>query len=479
MREQLGDAQASALCDALCTTEPSVSIRLNPWKYRVPSLSCADDHRPDEEPSLPLNRAQSREQAVPSSLGPSPIPWCPGAYYMAERPPFTFDPLLHAGAYYVQDASSMFLAQVLSAAGEFLGNNPVVLDLCAAPGGKSTLLRSLLPQGALLVCNEPIPKRAQVLAENMTKWGHPAVVVTQNYPADFAPLSGLFDMVVADVPCSGEGMFRKDEGAVSDWSLANVDLCWRRQRDILSAVWPALKPGGCLVYSTCTFNHLEDEDNVRWIARELGADVLPVPHQAEWGIQEGQPGYHFYPHRVMGEGFYVALLRKHKGESGCDALPKARREKSARPKSVTSLPREVKEWVAGDFELSAEGAGCTALPAVYATLRPLLRQALRVLSEGIALAQLKGNYWQPAHALAMSTALRRGLFPEAALSYEQALAYLRHEAIQVDAPRGFVLVTFRGFPLGFVKNLGPRANNLYPQEWRIRSGYTTPFCLLQ
>ena len=181
----------------------------------------------------------------------------------------------------------------------------------------------------------------------------------------------------------------------------------------------------------------------------------------------------------MGEGFYVALLRKHKGESGCDALPKARREKSARPKSVTSLPREVKEWVAGDFEFSAEGAGCTALPAVYAPLRPLLRQALRVLSEGIALAQLKGNYWQPAHALAMSTALRRGLFPEAALSYEQALAYLRHEAIQVDAPRGFVLVTFRGFPLGFVKNLGPRANNLYPQEWRIRSGYTSPFCLLQ
>lgn len=453
MRGQMGDAQAQALCDALCSTEPSVSIRLNPFALH-PSLF-----------------------TLPTSL--SPVPWCPDAYYLSERPAFTFDPLLHAGAYYVQDASSMFLAQVLSVAGEFLGQHPVVLDLCAAPGGKSTLLRSLLPEGALLVCNEPIPKRAQVLAENMTKWGHPAVVVTQNYPADFTPLSGLFDMVVADVPCSGEGMFRKDEGAVSDWSLANVDLCWHRQRDILSAVWPALKPGGCLVYSTCTFNHLEDEDNVRWIARELGADVLTVPYSAEWDIQEGNPGYHFYPHRVQGEGFYVALLRKHEGDSGCAALPKVRREKTSRAKSVPSLPREVKEWVTGDFDFSVEGTICTALPAVYAPLRPLLRQALRVLSEGIALAELKGRDWQPAHALAMSTALRRGLFPEAALSYEQALAYLRHEAIQVDAPRGFVLVNFRGLPLGFVKNLGPRANNLYPQEWRIRSGYTSPFCLLQ
>ena len=461
MRRQLGDAQAEALCDALCTTEPSVSIRLNPWKRTGGDLRAgllADD-----------GVGGGASFALPST----PVPWCPDAFYLAERPPFTFDPLLHGGAYYVQDASSMFLAQVLQACREFLGDAPVVLDLCAAPGGKSTLLRSVLPDGALLISNEPIPKRAQVLAENMAKWGHPGIVVTQDYPADFTSLSGLFDLVVADVPCSGEGMFRKDEGAVGDWSLANVELCWRRQRDILSAVWPALKPGGCLVYSTCTFNRLEDEDNVGWIARELGADVLPVPYSAEWGIQEDGPGYHFYPHRVRGEGFYVALLRKPVGE----AQPVGRREKPSRGKPAPRVPREAKEWVDGDFEFVVDGSACTAVPAALAPLRHLLRQRLRVLAEGVAVAELRGRDWQPSHALAVSTSLRRGAFPESPLSYAQALAYLRHEAIQVDAPRGTVLVTFHGLPLGFAKNLGSRANNLYPQEWRIRSGYTTPFCI--
>ena len=297
------------------------------------------------------------------------------------------------------------------------------------------------------------------------------------------PLTDLFDLVVADVPCSGEGMFRKDEGAVSDWSLANVDLCWRRQRDILSDVWPALKPGGLLVYSTCTFNRLEDEENVLWIARELGAEVLPVPYSAEWGIQEGAPGYHFFPHKTQGEGFYVALLRKKDGACEPMTLRNSRTPKGSKSssslKALKGFGAEAREWVEGDFVFSADAATCTAFPAPFAELLPLLRQSLRVLAEGVQLAELKGRDWQPAHGLAMSTALRRGAFPEAALSYEQALAYLRREAIQVEAPRGIVLVTFCGLPLGFVKNLGSRANNLYPQEWRIRSGYTTPFCILQ
>ena len=506
MQQQLGDCQAAALCEALSSTDPTVSVRLNPFKW--PKVKASENVGERESPSgIPSENvgenqspscipSENGEESVsPSGLslpGALPVPWCPDAFYLPARPPFTFDPLLHAGAYYVQDASSMFLAQVLSVASAYMPERPVVLDLCAAPGGKSTLLRSLLPSDALLLCNEPIPKRAQVLAENMTKWGHPAVVVSQNYPADFAPLAGLFDMIVADVPCSGEGMFRKDEGAVSDWSLAAVDLCRRRQRDILSAVWPALKPGGCLVYSTCTFNRLEDEENVQWIQRQLGADVLPVPCRAEWGIQEGEPGYHFFPHKTRGEGFYVALLRKHDGACEPAAFSLLRPSRTLKPlknprhsksSGSTKAPQffvaEARRWLDGEFVFSADAASCTAFPAPFAELLPLLQQSLCVLSAGILVGELRGRDWQPAHPLALSTALRPGAFPQVELSYEQALAYLRREAIQLHAPLGILLLSFCGQPLGFVKNLGTRANNLYPQEWRIRSGYTSPFCLLQ
>ena len=235
----------------------------------------------------------------------------------------------------------------------------------------------------------------------MTKWGHPAVVVSQNYPADFAPLEGLFDMIVADVPCSGEGMFRKDEGAVSDWSLAAVDICSRRQRDILSAIWSALKPGGCLVYSTCTFNRLEDEENVQWIQRQLGADVLPVPCRMEWGIHEGEPGLHFFPHKTRGEGFYVALLRKH--DCACEpaarsssrpfsTLRPTKNPRHAKPSGSAAAPKnfiaEARQWLDGDFVFSADAASCTAFPAHFAELLPLLRQSLRVLCAGIQVGDI-------------------------------------------------------------------------------------------
>ncbi|MEE1088349.1 MAG: RsmB/NOP family class I SAM-dependent RNA methyltransferase, partial [Bacteroidaceae bacterium] len=274
MQQQWGSQVAEELCASLSTTDPSVSVRLNPAKAPVSAL-------PYEQ-----------------------VPWCADGYYLPERPAFTFDPLLHAGAYYVQDASSMFLSHVVR---QYVDRPVVALDLCAAPGGKSTLLHGCLPKGSLLVSNEPMRQRAQVLAENLTKWGSPYTVVSQNYPADFTSLSHLFDFIVTDVPCSGEGMFRKDEQAVRDWSLQNVDLCWHRQRDILESVWPTLKPGGLLVYSTCTFNRYEDEDNVQWIAGQLGAEVLQVSVGPEWNIH-GE--YHFLPGRIRGEGQYMALLRK-------------------------------------------------------------------------------------------------------------------------------------------------------------------------
>ena len=282
-------------CFARALAEPpSVSVRLNPFKAIHAGLSPGGLHGADGS-----------------------VPWASGeGCYLQGRPSFTADPLFHAGAYYVQEASSMFLGQALR---QHVSGPAVVLDLCAAPGGKSTHIRSLLPEGSLLVSNEPVKARAQVLLENMTKWGHPDVAVTNAYPQDFARLPSFFDVLVADVPCSGEGMFRKEEAAVEGWSMDNVLMCRDRQRAILRDVWPALKPGGLLVYSTCTLNAYEDEENVAWVAAELGAEVLGVEVAPQWGVVGNLlppdaagsfPAYHFIPGFTRGEGFFLAVLRK-------------------------------------------------------------------------------------------------------------------------------------------------------------------------
>ena len=273
------------------------------------------------------------------------VPWYSQGYYLETRPSFTFDPLFHAGAYYVQEASSMFIAQALRQ----IPAPHTVLDLCAAPGGKSTLLRMLLPDDALLVSNDPIRQRAQILAENMIKWGHEGSIVTNNYPQDFSSLGAVFDLIVTDVPCSGEGMFRKNNPALELWSEDNVHMCAARQREILTSVWPALKEGGFLIYSTCTYNPDEDERNVLFISRELGADIIDIPTLPSWQIAgnllpgESFPAYHFFPHRTRGEGFFLALLRKNvpasparikaKGNTSCPTL--------AKEKDWIAMPRMV------------------------------------------------------------------------------------------------------------------------------------------
>lgn len=427
MGEQYGSELSERLVFGL-QAEPQVSIRLNPVKASIFAMS--------------------------PQVGYA-VPWCPEAYYLQERPSFTFDPLFHAGVYYVQEAGSMFLAQAIQQC--FLpqveGSHGVVaLDLCAAPGGKSTLLRSLLPDDALLVSNEPMRQRAQVLAENMVKWGHSRCVVTQNYPDEFAAFSEAFDLIVADVPCSGEGMFRKDEEAVRDWSLSNVNTCWRRQRDIVSQIWHALRPGGIFVYSTCTFNHYEDEENVRWIAEQTGAEILPIDCVPEWNVTEGTPGYHFFPGTSRGEGFYIAVLRK----------------------PGTLEPRHVDACV-NSFQKVEERNTRFLLPAEHATLMRRMRRLLRCLVCGVETATLKGKDWVPSHHLAMNPSLLADSYPVYELDYDQAIAYLRREALRIDVPRGIVLVTYQGVPLGFVKGIGNRANNLYPQEWRIRTTYSSSF----
>ena len=406
-----------------------------------------------------------------------PIPWASSGMYLQKRPTFTFDPLFHAGCYYVQEASSMFVERVLQ---EYVKEPVVMLDLCAAPGGKSTLCRSVLPEGSLLVANEVMRNRSQILAENLIKWGHPEVVVTNNDPADFTDLTHLFDVILTDVPCSGEGMFRKDQVAVDEWSVENVDICWKRQRRILADIWPALKPGGILIYSTCTFNREEDEDNVAWIAKELGAEVLPVSTEADWGITGnliGQdfPVYRFLPHQTKGEGFFLAVLRKHEGTIETISLRPEKRKKGKDNKQPLVVPKEAKVWLrnAASYSHTMKDASIVAFPKVHETVYALLQQYLKVIHAGVTLGEVKGKDLIPHHSLGMSTALSDDAFPQSELSYEQAIAYLRKEGLVLDAdvPRGYVLVTYQQVPLGFVKNIGNRANNLYPQEWRIRSGY--------
>ena len=215
-------------------------------------------------------------------VGGQPVPWCRNAWYLAERPNFTFDPLLHAGCYYVQEASSMFLDTILQ---QYLPDGPVMaLDLCAAPGGKSTLLRAALPEGSVLCSNEPVRNRAQVLSENLQKWGHGNSLVTNSLPRDYRKSGLRFGVVLCDVPCSGEGMFRKDEATIGEWSLAVVEKCWRLQRDIVADAWECLEEGGLMVYSTCTLNTRENEENVRWMVESLGAEVLPVTIDGQWNI---------------------------------------------------------------------------------------------------------------------------------------------------------------------------------------------------
>ncbi len=462
-RRLFPEGECADFLQAVAAEEPHTSVRLN--RAKLQSAAAAG--------------GTVRGFAAGTEVGR--VPWCGEGFYLARRFPFTFDPLFHAGAYYVQEASSMSLA-LLS---RFLDGPQRVLDLCAAPGGKSTLLCGVLPSGSLLVSNEVVPQRAAVLRENMQKWGHPGCIVASAHAGEWGALGGVFDLVVADVPCSGEGMFRKDAEAVAQWSLRNVEQCARRQRDIVAGVWPALRAGGLFLYSTCTFNTDENEDNVRWICRHLGAEPVVLPAAPGWGIagslpEGGEemplPACRFLPHRLRGEGFFCCLLRK-TSDSRSPAVAraakaKARGARGAVPMKVPPLWTDCLQQGAQPWVLWDDGSAASAvggeLPAFLALLR---ERGVKVLSAGVPLCVARGRDWLPHPALALSLALRRGSFPEVDLPYAQAVAYLRRESLQLPegTPRGIVLLTYASVPLGFAKNLGNRSNNLFPAEWRIRT----------
>lgn len=371
----------------------------------------------------------------------------------------------------------MFLEQAIRTIRETAGFSPapfLALDLCAAPGGKSTHLLSLLPANALLVCNEVVRSRSLVLAENIAKWGIPNSLVTCNDPKSFGHCTAMFDLIVADLPCSGEGMFRKDRAARDEWSADNVKLCAARQQRIVRDVWDALKPGGWFIYSTCTFNTEENEANVSLLAKELGAEILPITVDPEWNVAgalcHDLPVYRFFPHHVRGEGFFLALLRKHKDAVSSN---KATGKYNVRtPGASPPLPAAIKNVINHpELFVFRNAFSIHAVPEIHARSYAFFSSRLHVLSAGIHIGEYKGTDFIPAPALALSTQLNRTAFPSVALSYEQAIRYLQKEAIVLPegTPKGHLLVTFENTPLGFVKNIGARANNLYPSEWRIRS----------
>lgn len=414
--------------------------------------------------SIRLNRRKATDGIAGN--GHERVAWCDDGIYLDERPQFTFDPLLHAGAYYVQEASSMFLHHVMK---HVLGKEPLLMiDMCAAPGGKSTLACSLLPEGSMIVSNEPVAQRASILSENMKKWGMPNVVVTNNYPRDIRKTGITADIVLCDVPCSGEGMFRKDEATIGEWSMKNVEKCSAMQREIVSEAWQCLRQGGIMIYSTCTFNTRENEENVRWISESMDGEIIEIPTEKEWGITGSllpgfdEPVYRFIPGRTRGEGLFMAVIRK-KGEC-TQRMPKMK---------VNDKEKSSTEWLKNPEEYVVEqnGLNITATPKAWQPIVKHLTKELRVVHAGISLGTVKGKDIIPDQCLALSTELKSDAFPKAEVDWQTAIAYLRKEAITLDAdmPRGHVLLTYRQMPLGFVKNLGNRANNLYPAEWRIKT----------
>ncbi len=398
------------------------------------------------------------------------IPWCNTGFYLAERPSFTFDPLFHAGTYYVQEASSMFIEQVFKQ--QIVTTEPlVVLDLCAAPGGKSTHLASLLNEKSLLVANEVIKSRSYILAENIIKWGSGNVIVTNNDPRDFSSYENLFDIILIDAPCSGEGLFRKDAGALDEWSPENAHLCSVRQKRILNDVIHALKPGGLLIYSTCTYNPEENEQNVELLCRDQSLECLPLKLDANWGVEEKYSGkcisYHFYPGKVKGEGLFLSVLKKKEDGSEFEAG-------EAKQKFFSPLKKEfssVESWInlSEEKKLFEKNDVIQLLPARHINLIESFYKNLRVMYAGVEIGTIKNKEVIPAHALAMYSQLNKKIFDSVTMSREEALKYLRRDELLLPAEKtGWKLVTFNEVPLGWIKHLGRRMNNYYPVEWRIR-----------
>ena len=446
MEEAIGRDNAHVAFSAF-DAPASVSVRLNPFK--------------------PMEQAEG-----------DPVSWAAHGRILPRRPVFTLDPLFHAGAYYVQDSSSMFVGyafrKILAQLSKPEGRPVRVLDLCAAPGGKTTdlaaSLREAFGDDFILVSNEVMKARAGVLAANVAIWGDPNVVVTSDDPSAFAALPGFFDIILADVPCSGEGMFRKDEEAVRQWSEDNVALCQARQRRILADVWPSLAPDGVFVYSTCTFNRYENDLNVLWASEELGGECMYKEDTLGGmpGVLRTEVGYSLVPGHVVGEGQYCSALRK--TGFGVDGNMRMRAQRPSKGGAKEQpLPKGLDSLVTKKVVFRQKGETVIAVPEHLSSDLASVEQALHVIAAGCALGAVKGKNFIPDADLALSIMLSPDAYPAVDVDKETALAYLHRDAVVFpDAPLGYLTVRYQGHPLGFVKNLGNRCNSLHPQSRRIR-----------
>ena len=438
MREMLGD-EAERLFSAL-DTPAEVSIRVNP--------------------------AKSAEVFEGEAIG-----WSPNGRYLAERPQFTLDPLMHGGAYYVQEASSQFVAHILRQDNLEGGR---VLDMCAAPGGKTTVYSSLVGREGLVVANDINRGRTLALSDNVQRWGMGNVVVTCNEPEHIGAFEQWFDVVAVDAPCSGEGMFRKMDEAREEWTPASVEQCVARQRDILAEAWRALRPGGKLIYSTCTFNDREDEGVVRWLVEEYGDEIVAtdrVETEDKWGIIRSDIGpfqcFHFYPHSARGEGFFAAVACKAEGVA-------KRRTPKGRRKVFTTLQSkdlaEVSRWVDDAKTMSFRCVGDIVYGYNSAVMEDVtqLSESLSVVYSGVAMGQIFKGTLKPEHSLALFVGRNRDVVTEVELSLEDAQNYLRRQDIDTKQfSEGVNVVTYKGVAIGFIKRIGARCNNMYPKDLRI------------
>ncbi len=437
MRKRLGGEYADF--EASLAEDAPVSFRLNPAKWR-------------------------------GALTEERVPWCSTGYYLADRPLFTADPWFHGGVYYVQEPASMFLEQAFRALD--LPRPALVLDLCGAPGGKTTHLLSLLNPGDLVVANEVIRSRAAILLENILKWGHPNVLVTNSDPEDFGRMGNTFDLIVTDAPCSGEGLFRKDRGSVGEWSPGNAEHCASRQKRILSEAWKCLKPGGYLLYSTCTWNPAENEENIDWLISRSEAVPVEVETKPEWHIEtiryRNVVGYQFLPHLTKGEGFFLAVVRK-PGIPDRGSLPgHPTRFFVPVQKSIASALGAWTDPIYPGTFLSKDDI-YMVFPTAWLPVLAFLEKNVRVLQPGTPVATAMKEQFIPHPALAHSLILNRRAFSVASPGLADAVRYLRKESLSPEyGEKGWVLVSYREIPLGWLKNLGNRTNNYFPGERRIR-----------
>lgn len=406
----------------------------------------------------------------PQSLFPisSPVQWCDNAYYLDNRPNYTLNPLFHAGVVYPQEASSMYIAHIMNYIDEYLPQQPIILDLCAAPGGKSTLLASWLNSRGVLISNEVVRSRAWILRENIVKWGYDNCIVTNCDPKSFGDNGAMYDVVLIDAPCSGEGMFRKDDTAVDEWSQENANLCAQRQRRILMDVWDSIVENGFVIYSTCTFNPAENEENMAWLAEQTDVQFIDIPIPDNSSIEAitiGNNigcGYAFYPHKVKGEGFFVCVMRKVSGKTRKKEKDKTKIKKGSAPSNLL---------LNDNYSIFLnESNNNIALPKDKAQIMQGIISRHNALYGGILLGEETRKEFIPAPELALSLALNSQYFQQTELSAEESLHYLHGtwNASTDNIAKGWNIVSYQGQPLGFIKAIGNRINNYYPKEWRIR-----------